>query len=251
MKKVLAFDLDGTLAESKSAITQEMSDVLSVLLQKFQICVISGGKYEQFEKQLINNLKVDEKLLLNLHVMPTSGTRYDRYDIDSHSWQEVYAENFTDKEKKDIITALETGAKELGLEPDKTWGDIIEDRGSQITWSALGQQAPSKEKHEWDPDHLKKVALRDFVATRLKGFNVRTGGTTSVDITKDGIDKAYGMRKLMEIIGLEKKDILFFGDAIYEGGNDLAVKELGIDSVQVRDHLETEAILTSILHLTK
>lgn len=249
MKKVLAFDLDGTLAESKSAITDEMSDLLSQLLHTFQICVISGGKFGQFESQLINNLKASSKELENLHLMPTSGTRYDKYNPQQKTWDEVYAENFTEDEKKRIISALEEGAESLGYKPEKTWGDIIEDRGSQITWSALGQQAPSKEKHDWDPDHSKKKALRDFAASKLPGFNVRTGGTTSVDITKEGIDKAYGMKKLIEILGIEKQDILFFGDAIYEGGNDLAVKEMGIDSVQVRDFDETARILQSILYL--
>lgn len=233
-KTVIAFDLDGTLAESKSAITDRMSQLLSELLENYHVCVISGGKFEQFDKQLLSNLRVTNNELENLHLMPTCGTRYDRYDFENQNWREVYAENFEEREKQEIIEVLEKGAKELGLWEAEPWGDIIEDRGSQITFSALGQEAPVDAKHAWDPDGTKKAQLRDYAAQRLEAFEVRTGGTTSVDITRKGIDKAHGMKKLMEELSVAKEDILFFGDALQEGGNDYPVKAMGIDSIAVR-----------------
>ena len=63
MKKVIAFDLDGTLAPSKSPLPDKIGELLTVLLERFQICVISGGKFEQFEKQLLNNLHVSNPVL--------------------------------------------------------------------------------------------------------------------------------------------------------------------------------------------
>lgn len=246
-KKVIAFDLDGTLAVSKSAITDEMSELLGGLLEKYQVCVISGGAFSQFEKQLVENLKVKHHLLTNLHLMPTCGTRYLRYDDIEGEWRLIYADDFKDAEKKKIINALEEGAKKVGLWEDNPKGKIIEDRESQITLSALGQEQTAEVKEAWDPDGKKKKAIRDAVAELLPEFEVRTGGTTSIDVTHPGIDKAYGMEKLMETLELGKSEILYIGDAMEEGGNDYPVKAMGIDSIQIDNWKETALIIETIL----
>lgn len=247
MKKVIAFDLDGTLAESKSALPGEMSLLLGKLLKKYEVCVISGGKFEQFEEQLLGNLKVDSSLLGKLHLMPTCGTRFFQYDFNIDNWRQIYAEDFTVKDKEKIINALKGSAKDLGLLEPKPWGEIIEDRGSQITFSALGQEAPVDEKKKWDPDGSKKMKLRNLVAERIPEYEVRTGGSTSVDVTKLGIDKAYGMKKLEEMLKIKKDEILFIGDALHEGGNDYPVKAYGIDCIGVDGWRETAKVLEGIL----
>src|SRR5664279_2607464 len=109
MKKLIAFDLDGTLAESKSQATDRMLEALNNLLGKFQVCVISGGKFEQFEKQFLGNLKTDPAKLEHLHLMPTCGTRYYTYDLGKGGWEQVYAEDFTQPQKQKIIAALNKG----------------------------------------------------------------------------------------------------------------------------------------------
>lgn len=255
-KQVIAFDLDGTLAESKSAVTDHMAELLSQLLEKFHVCVISGGKFEQFEKQLLTNLPADPTKFGRLHLMPTCGTRYYVYDIVKSEWEQVYAEDFTKAEKDKIINALNKGIDEMGYRETKTWGDTIEDRGSQITFSALGQDIVDelgkdgvRLKEEWDPDCVKRGKLRDYLATIIPEFEVRIGGGTSVDITKPGIDKAYGMNRLMEILAIGKQDILFIGDRLEEGGNDYPVKAMGIDSMQIAHAKETELVITAITYV--
>ena len=96
MKKLIAFDLDGTLAESKSAIDKEMAVRLTGLLQLAQVAVISGGDWPQSEKQVLANLPKDAELH-NLSILPTCGTKFYQYDKE---WKQLYAENFTDAEKK-------------------------------------------------------------------------------------------------------------------------------------------------------
>lgn len=249
MKKIIAFDLDGTLAESKSALSDEMGGLLHKLLDKFEVCVISGGKFEQFEKQLIGNLSSEKGKFEKLHIMPTCGTRYYRYNFDTKNWNQKYAEDFADSEKKKIISALNKAIDELGLRESNPWGELIEDRGSQITYSALGQQAPIDAKDAWDPDGKKKLKIRDKTAEYIPEFEVRAGGSTSIDVTKLGIDKAYGMNKLMEALDADKSDILFIGDKLQEGGNDYPVKAMGIDSIEVSSWKETALILEGILHI--
>jgi hypothetical protein len=250
MKKVLAFDLDDTLAITKSPISDEMVTVLSKILEKFEVCVISGGRFEQFKLQITNRLNVSPYLLTRLHLMPTCGTQYYRFDDVKNEWQLQYAEDLTDGQKQQIREVLETSAKQLGLWETNPAGAIIEDRGSQITFSALGQQATPEAKYAWDLDGSKKVAIRDLTARSLPGLEVRAGGTTSIDVTRKGIDKAYGMQKLIEALGISKEDILFFGDKLQEGGNDYPVKAMGIDSIEVTRWEDTVNKLETILATT-
>ncbi|HET7673633.1 MAG TPA: HAD-IIB family hydrolase [Candidatus Saccharimonadales bacterium] len=246
-KKVIAFDLDDTLAVTKSAITDRMGDLLGKLLEKYNVCVISGGRFEQFEKQLLDNLYAEPEKLARLHLMPTCGTRYYRFDTKNNKWEQQYSEDLSEEDKELILKTLKEGAKKLGLWPDKPFGDVIEDRGSQITFSGLGQNAPAEEKYKWDPDGAKKHKIRDHVAQLLPHLEVRVGGTTSVDITKVGIDKAYGMKKLMEALDITKQEIFFIGDRLEEGGNDYPVKAAGIDCMQISHANETELAIEAII----
>lgn len=249
MKKLIAFDLDDTLAITKSPISDGMSVLLTALLERFDVCIISGGKFEQFKTQVVDRLETPRHLLNRLHLMPTCGTRYYRYDELVDEWIQQYAEDLTQAQKTQVIEVLTAAAKKLGYWEAKPYGDIIEDRGSQITFSALGQQAPPDEKYKWDPEGIKKHALREYAAPLLPGLEVRAGGSTSIDVTRVGIDKAYGMQKLISTLEISKEDILFFGDKLEEGGNDYPVKAMGIDSLEVSDHRNTEQILTGILHV--
>lgn len=256
MKKLIAFDLDGTLAPSKSAMTDKMDGLLCRLLDNFEVCVISGGKFAQFEKQLLNGLHATPSQLQRLHLMPTCGTQYYVYDLAKSDWRRVYAELLTEPEKQKISNALVKAFKDLGYAAKKTYGEVVEDRESQITYSVLGQDIVDelgeeglRLKYAWDPDDHKKQAVRDYVAPLIPEFEVRVGGVTSIDVTKPGIDKAYGMQRLMEEMAIGKSDILFLGDRVRPGGNDYPVQEYGIDSLEVSDHHNTEQLLTGILHV--
>ena len=249
MKKLLAFDLDDTLAVTKSPIDDRMANVLPRVLDYFDVCVISGGKYEQFELQVVNRINASPEQLRRLHLMPTCGTKYYHYNEASKQWNRVYSEDLTEEQKKRIIEVLEEAVKTLGYWEAKPFGEIIEDRGSQVTYSALGQLAPPEKKYAWDPDGSKKLAIRDYAAEKLPDLEVRAGGTTSIDVTPVGIDKAYGMKKLMQQLEIDKQDILFFGDKLQPGGNDYPVKAMGIDSMEVSSWQDTVKILESILHV--
>ncbi|MEU3452088.1 HAD-IIB family hydrolase [Micromonospora sp. NPDC006766] len=235
--RVVAFDLDDTLAVSKSQIDGRMAELLGHLLGEVDVLIISGGRFEQFEAQVLTHLDLPEDKLRRLHLMPTCGTRYLRWQ--DGDWRLVYAEDLSEADKARIIAALTESAKALGLWEAKTWGDIIEDRDSQITFSALGQTAPPAEKYGWDPDGSKKRRLRDAVAEKLPDLEVRGGGSTSIDVTRKGVDKAYGMRKLLECLDLKHDNVLFVGDRLDHGGNDYPVKAMGIKCHSVTCWQET------------
>lgn len=251
-KKLIAFDLDDTLAVTKSPISDRMSELLGKLVEKYDVCVITGGTIHQINSQVTDRLEIPKHLLNRLHLMPTCGTRYYRYDELEDKWALQYANDLSKEQKKRIFEALEKVAKEMDLWEENPAGEIIEDRFSQITLSALGQQASPEDKYAWS-DKYKDVrpVFRDKVAELLPDLEVRIGGTTSTDVTLPGIDKAYGMEKLIDAIDISKDEILFLGDKLDEGGNDYPVKALGIDSIAVEGWETTAYVLEGILGVSE
>jgi phosphomannomutase len=134
-----------------------------------------------------------------------------------------------------------------GFQPKESWGPRIEDRGTQITYSALGQQAPLDAKEQWDPDFRKRQKIKALLDPMLPNFSVRLGGTTSIDVTRAGVDKGYGIRKLRDVLGIPIERMLFVGDAIFPGGNDYAAMQAGAPSIKVRDPEDTKRVIETIV----
>jgi phosphomannomutase len=243
MKKLIVFDLDGTLAESKASVDAEMAKLLDSLLTIVRVSVISGGAWEQFEKQVVAHLSQDERLK-SLSLLPTCGTKFYKYD---GGWKLLYSEDFTVSEKKKIIGALDQTIASPDGKVAKVWGEIIDDRGSQITYSALGQQAPLDEKKKWDPDFSRRKKMKAVLDKLIPEFSVRLGGATSIDVTQHGIDKAYGIRKLRDVLGIAISEMIYVGDAVFPGGNDYPAKEAGALSIEVKDPHETKRVIEAVI----
>ncbi|MBP2437385.1 HAD-IIB family hydrolase [Microbacterium amylolyticum] len=242
---LVAFDLDDTLAPSKSPIDPRIARQLVDLAARVEVAIISGGQITQFRSQLVERLPRDAAGLEHVHLLPTCGTQYFRHDGDD--FQPLYSRVLTDDEKSRALAAVEEEAKRLGYWETDTWGPILEDRGSQITFSALGQAAPVDAKKAWDPSSEKKSALRDAVQARIPDLEVRSGGSTSVDITRKGIDKAYGMNQLSEQTGIALNDMLFYGDRLDVDGNDYPVLAMGVACIAVDGWEDTADKLDDLL----
>jgi phosphomannomutase len=244
VKTLIVFDLDGTLAGSKSPLDSEMSGLLHDLLLIVKVAVISGGDWPQFEEQLLSNFPQDERLK-NLSLLPTSGTKF--YQYDAGAWTKIYSDDFSSEERDKILSSLKAAIDIAGFKIAKIWGEQVEDRGSQITFSALGQHAPLEEKAKWDPEVIKRNKIKAILDTFIPEFSVRTGGSTSVDITKPGVDKAYGIGRLRDLLNISIKEMIYIGDALYVGGNDYPAKEAGVDCVSVKGPHETKLIIQTLI----
>jgi phosphomannomutase len=243
VKKLIVFDLDGTLATSKSPLDAEMASLLQALLGIVEVAIISGGAWPQFERQVLSHLPQDTRLA-RLSILPTCGTQFFQYRAE---WKKLYAEDFSLDEKEKIVNALTEAVATAGFQPEKTWGQAVEDRGSQITYSALGQEAPLDEKLKWDPDFAKRKKIKAAVDMLVPEFSVRIGGATSIDVTKPGIDKAYGIRKLSDILGIPLQEMIYIGDALFVGGNDYPAKQIGVISIPIQNPNETKRVMEAII----
>jgi len=176
-------------------------------------------------------------------LLPTCGTQF--YEYVGH-WSKVYSEDLTDDERRKIKDSLQEALDESGIKVEKIWGEAIEDRGSQITLSVLGQEAPLSAKETWDPDFKKRTAIKAILQPMIPEFAINMGGTTSIDVTKPGIDKAYGIRKLRDLLGISLQEMIFVGDAIFAGGNDYPAEEAGVDCIPIHGPQETKPVIRAI-----
>lgn len=250
-KHVLAFDIDQTLNVAKTPIPPEMAAVLVQCLNYFEICPISGQKFDQFIIQIVDQLQkagVTPEQLAHLHLFVAQGTQY--YRFEHGDWQQVYNFPLKEEDVVKITTVLEESARELGyweagqLAPGD---EIIENRLSQVTFSALGQKAGTEAKYAWDPDTKKRQAIVARCREKLPDFLYEIGGTTSINVAAPGMNKEFGMTHLLEQLKVDKSEVLYFGDMTQPGGNDYPVVQMGIDTITVRSHEDTLYALRGIL----
>ncbi len=245
--KLIIFDLDGTLTPSKSEMDEEMATLFEKLLTQKRVAVIGGGTFESFKKQFLDKLNSPAEYLANLFLFPTNAALFYRYA--DNFWQKIYSVDLKQDEKNTIIKKLKETIEKLGyVQPKKTYGDTIDDRGTEITFSFLGQEAPLDLKEEWRRGHyLEKIKFVESLESVLPEMEISAAGYTSIDITKKGINKAYGIRQVQKELAVSSKDTIFVGDAIYSGGNDYTALETKVDCISVKGPEDTKEILRSII----
>jgi hydroxymethylpyrimidine pyrophosphatase-like HAD family hydrolase len=254
-KDLIIFDLDGTLAESKQPVDENMAIMLLMLLSKKKMAVISGGSFPQFQKQFLPALVKQTKWskasdlpspFINLFLLPTTGSSM--YIFKENNWFKEYSHDLSVSEKEQIRFALKVALEKAGEKiPPKIYGEQIEDRGSQISFSALGQEAPIVEKAKWDPTEKRRLFIVSFLEPILPEFSIGIGGMTTIDITKKGIDKSFGVRKICEYLKIPIEKALYVGDALFEGGNDYAARDSGVECFEVKDVGETKKLIEKMI----
>ena len=138
--KLIAFDIDGTLTQSKLPLDVEMAGLLCRLMEKYKVAIISGASYGQFQWQILDPLACRPEIMKNLYLLPVDGTVF-CYDRDG--WQCQNDAPLSPEERKRIQAAFGNIFEESGfVKPDKIYGELVEDRGAQFNFSALGQEAP-------------------------------------------------------------------------------------------------------------
>ena len=242
-KKLVVFDLDGTLAPSKNAMESSMQGLLRTLLEFRPVAIIGGGKFELFQEQLLSQVNYPVELLKKLHLFPNTASRM--FEFEDGEWRQVYGEIFNEEEVAKIMEAFNQAFKDIDyVHPQVLYGEVIENRGTQVSFSVFGQQAPLDIKSAYrDSLEDRRLELKAVLDKYLPDFEVRVAGHTTIDVTRKGIDKAYGLHQIENRLGVKIADMVFVGDALFPGGNDEAVKKTGVDTVEVRDPHDTEKVI--------
>lgn len=247
-KKLFIFDMDGTLTESKRPLTKVQADTFSSFAQKHKTAVISGAEFSQMRKQFISKLPKGKKTP-EFIALPVNGG--EMWVIDKREWKRVYQKPFSPPLKRKVREAIKKMEKEFDeILPKKKWGAVVEDRGSQITYSALGAKAPISAKHKWDPKEIKRLKMSRYIKKLLPQCEVGVAGMTSIDITPKGLTKEFGVRSGMRFARVTAKDTVFIGDAVFKGGNDAPAIRTGASVMKVKNPKETYALIRDIVNVS-
>lgn len=243
-KKIVAFDLDGTLTESKQSLRPEMASLLARLTTKTTVVVISGASFRQFKKQFLAHWSESESIKENLILLPTSGSQCYEYDGGTNQWKLIDKIPFPPDVKSKVLKVLKEILASSRFDiPKEKRGEYIEDRSTQITFSATGQDAAIEQKQAWDPDKKKRQKIKEELDRRVSGIDISFGGMTSIDILPKGFNKATGLRRLLKRKGLPISEMIFVGDSEFPGGNDYPILKMGVESIKVAGPEETKAVI--------
>lgn len=241
--KLIVFDKDNTLTLPKQPLDEKMAHLLDQLLAKTKVAIITGLKFETIKSHILNYLPSQN--LYNLIILPTIGTQW--YDFINGEWFPRYQEFLSEEEVKLIKDAFNKVLNELNLIPTKTRWEIVENRWSQVTYSWLWQNAPLEQKIKFDPDKKIRQKIVAELKKYLPDWEIGIAGSTSIDVTKKWLDKAYGISKLIKELNLQPQEILFVGDALFPWGNDEPVKKTWVNIAEVKDPQETKRVILKLL----
>lgn len=244
LPKIVIFDVDGTLAESFQPPKDSTVALLYHLLDRVPIAIMSGAGFDRISHDFLTKLEKSPHIS-NLYVLPNSSTQ-------AYTWQGAWNEEYNfvmaDEERSRIKKILDDLADSVQLVREApAYGPRIADRGAQIAYTVVGLDAPQEIKMAWDPDATKRRLILQYLSPRLPQYDIRTGGASTIDITAKGMNKAYGVKWLSEKLHVQPKDMLYIGDALYEGGNDAVVIPTGVQTQPVTSPLDTERIIENLL----
>lgn len=241
MKKLIVFDLDGTLTESKQPIDSEMADLLKRLLSKTYVGITGGGSFSQFEKQLLSLLNYPE-LFPKLLLFPTNGAFLYRYS--DKAWQPEYSHPLTAVEKDKIYKSFDKALQDIGYQnPPQIWGQVLEDRIGQITFSALGQNAPLEAREAWRHNSDHRPQIKAALEKYLPELDIVIAGVTSIDVLSKNVNKGAAIDYAQKILDLPDDDVVFVGDSLFIGGNDYLAKRSGVETIAVKGPVETKHLI--------
>ncbi len=233
-KKFIIADVDDTICESCQLVSDEMAQEMTRLTnQGFQFAFISGTKSASLQRMISSKLKKQH------HILGTTGTNYTLVKEDG-STETIYKYSLTDEEKQEILFAFDKLIEKYNIHSLTTKEDQVQDRDSQITLSAIGRHAPTEAKANYDPDGKIRLEWVKYLKNYLdkNKYHLKIGGTTSVDITKKGFDKEWGIKKFAEHQNIIFDQILFFGDKLYPGGNDYPASKI-VECISVTNPNDT------------
>lgn len=237
--KIAIFDIDNTLTESRMPISKNLSRLLSKLIDEMPVAIISGGSLKDFEKQVISHLHHKKKE--NLYVLPTEGAELQVFK--TGSWHKVYSYPISDHHRRHIIERL---AKIARAKPTQI-GQFIEDRGGVIALHGIDKDSSLEEKYDWDPTHERRRSIIKHLEPHMHGISMKIAGSTTINFTEQGMDKAFGINKLLSYLHIAPHDAVFVGDSFEEGGNDAPALTTGVDIRKTRNPKSTESIVLELL----
>jgi len=229
MKKIVLFDMDGTLTPARKQMESNVLESLKTLYSKgYEIGIVSGSDFDYIKEQC--KILFDSDLKKKIHWLPCNGTKYysleegDSAKFEINMIQELGQEHYN----KLIKFCIQSQLHILNQYPElPLTGNFFQYRGSMLNWCPIGRSANLHQREIWerlDKDNsirlpLLCIARDEFIKLGLENLVINLGGETSFDIYPKGWDKTYSLRYFQQY------QVFFIGDRCQINGNDHTIYE--------------------------
>lgn len=247
MKKILLFDVDGTIAESGQKISPYTLTIIQKLKDKYDIGIVGGGKLDKILEQLSSRDNIFH------HYFTECGCVYHKND--GTNLVPVYIKNLRNHKLYPKINILvKTCLSFLSTVDYLVTGYFIDLRNGIIYVSLIGMTATNEER-AYFMDLDKKNNYREKLVKLLKHDCKKLGIADTVTVCEGGrvgiaiYPNEYDKIQVLDIVLADYSEIHYFGDKYKEDGNDYHIitdrRVIGhpVDSVE-----DTEKILLTLLN---
>ena len=237
MKKLIAFDLDGTITQHKSPLTEQNKLVLDALAARYKLLMVGAGQCMRIFNQLLE---------YPIDILGNYGMQYGIYDQEAKELR-IVRNDSVPCDRESVRERIEMLRREFGFNEYK--GDSVQYHPSGcITFPIIGTEAILEDKLNFDPDRSKRRKIYDRVANLFSEYVVFVGGTSSFDMAPKPFDKYYALDLYCRENGYRHDEVVFVGDDYGIGGNDESVYLSDIDFICVDNY---EKLGEYVAHLLK
>lgn len=234
--KMIAFDLDGTLTQHKTPLSQEYREILFKLKEKYTLVMVGAGQARRIFNQM-NQFPID--------IIGNYGMQYSRYNCDTQDLETVYdiSEECNREECEKKVTLLR---KKHGF-TDFSGNNVEYHPSGCVTFPLLGTKAKQEEKLAFDPDRSKRRVFYHEVVELFNQYNVFVGGSSSFDMAPKPYNKYYALDKYCKEKGILHNEVIFVGDDYGLGGNDESVYKSDFGFIQIDDYRDFKEKIKPLL----
>jgi hydroxymethylpyrimidine pyrophosphatase-like HAD family hydrolase len=233
-KKLLAFDLDGTLSNHRTPMPEESRALLDALSKKYHMVMVGAGNAPRIYKQM-GNYPID--------IVGNYGMQHAKViDGELQITKQIICEI-----NKDFFRTETDRLREKYGYTEYT-GEALEFHKSGIvTFALLGTKAKKEDKDVFDPDRAKRRVMYPEVLEIFKDYTVFIGGSSSFDIVEKRYNKYDAVIEYAQMHGYSKEQVLFFGDDMGDGGGDSHIRLGGMDYIHILDYTKIPELSAFLL----
>ena len=234
--KLIAMDLDGTLTQHKTPLSEAHREILFRLAKKYKLLMAGAGMCKRIFNQM-GNFPID--------ILGNYGMQYAEYNKRSGDIDIIFNET-REVDRESVEHRVTMLREKYGF--TEFAGDNVEYHSSGcITFPILGTQAKQEDKLAFDPDRKKRRAIYEDVKKVFSDYTVFVGGSSSFDMAPFPFDKAYALGKYCDQRGIKHSEVVYIGDDYGEGGNDESVYKSDFGYLKIDDYRDFSEVVKELL----